>query len=88
MDYLVHFFSRLDIDRGSLPLYVGIGGRVKFEDNDDNLVGVRIPLGATYLFEDAPIDVFFEVVPIMDLSPETKFRLNAALGFRYFFGSK
>ena len=87
-DYLFHFFSRLDVDRGSLPLYVGIGGRVKFKDNADDLIGVRIPLGASYLFADAPIDIFLEVVPLMDLAPKTKFRLNAALGFRYFFGSK
>lgn len=88
LDYLVHFFSRLDVDRGTLPLYVGIGGRVKFKDNADDLIGVRIPLGASYLFADAPIDIFLEVVPLMDLAPKTKFRLNAAIGFRYFFGSK
>jgi hypothetical protein len=84
-DYLVHFFNRLDVDRGSLPLYVGIGGRVKFLDEDD-LVGIRVPLGAAYLLEGVPVDIFFEVVPLMDVAPETEFRMNAAIGFRYFFG--
>ena len=86
-DYVKHFFDLIDVSKGSLPLYVGIGGRVKFGENDD-FIGVRIPVGLAYLFEGIPLDVFLEVVPLLDVAPDTEFTLNAAIGVRYFFGAK
>lgn len=83
-DYLWHFFDRVRIEEGQLPLYVGVGGRIK-DRNEDADVGVRFPLGATYLFEDAPLDVFLEVVPILEVAPDSDLRLNAATGVRYYF---
>lgn len=83
VDYLFHNFRVIKVESGQLPLYIGIGGRVKFED--DTRVGVRIPVGLCYLFENHPIDIFFEVVPIIDLAPETEMDLSVALGIRYFF---
>ena len=85
-DYLVHFFDLIDLDRGALPLYAGIGGRVKLGDEEDR-VGVRVPVGLAYLFPRLPLDAFLEVVPLLDLNPETELNLNAAVGVRYFFGS-
>lgn len=82
-DYLWHFFDRVRIEEGRIPLYVGIGGRIK--DRNDTDVGVRFPFGATYLFDDAPVDVFLEVVPILDVAPESEVRMNAAAGVRYYF---
>ena len=67
-DYLLHNFDLIEVDRGKLPVYFGVGGRVKFES--DSKVGVRIPVGLTYIFEGMPIDIFFEVVPLLDLIPE------------------
>ncbi|UCH66063.1 MAG: hypothetical protein JSW63_02715, partial [Ignavibacterium sp.] len=66
------------------PIYYGIGARLKFGEEDTKLA-VRIPVGAAYLFEDAPVDIFLEVVPMLELIPKTKFQFNAALGARYFF---
>ncbi|NNE43848.1 MAG: hypothetical protein HKN12_06550 [Gemmatimonadetes bacterium] len=83
-DYLWHFFNRVDIDPGRLPLYIGVGGRIKTADKDD-LVGVRVPFGATYILDDAPVDIFLELVPLMDIAPDTEFRLNAAVGARFYF---
>ena len=82
-DFLWHFFP-FEVDTGELPLYVGVGGRIKFYD-DASRAGVRIPLGITYLFSDAPIDVYLEVAPIIDFSPETEVRSNGGLGIRYYF---
>jgi hypothetical protein len=31
------------------------------------------------------VDIFLEVVPILDLAPKTDFKINAAIGARYFF---
>jgi hypothetical protein len=83
-DYLFHNFDLISVEQGRLPVHFGIGGRVKFED--DSKFGVRIPIGLTYIFDGAPLDVFFEVVPILDLVPDTEFTANGAVGIRYFFG--
>ena len=82
-DYLLHSFRLIDVPEGKLPFYYGIGGRLK--TSDKTRLGVRVPLGLAYLFQTAPIDIFLEVVPILDFIPKTDFRINAALGARYYF---
>jgi len=90
-DYLSHNFALLEVEQGQLPFYYGIGGRIRFtdkergRDDDKTRLGVRLPLGLAYLFEKVTLDIFVEVVPILDLVPETEFGLNAAIGLRYFF---
>lgn len=91
-DYLSHNFSLLKVEEGQLPFYYGIGGRLKLINLDDKKggdhktrVGVRLPLGLAYLFAKVTLDLFVEVVPVLDLVPETEFDLNAAIGVRYFF---
>jgi hypothetical protein len=74
-DYLLHSLG------SSLGFYYGIGGRVKLDE--DRRAGLRLPLGVTYITESS-IDIFFEVAPLLDLAPSTNFRLNAAIGLRYF----
>lgn len=94
-DYLIHNFGLLktgDIG-GRLPVYFGVGGRLKLENNDNNngrnnhdaLLGVRIPLGISYLFTKAPVDIFAEIVPVLDVVPDTHFDINGAIGVRYYF---
>jgi len=82
-DYVWHSFNLIHVSSGKLPLYYGIGGRAIF--SDDPLLGVRVPLGLNYLFDDAPIDIFAEIVPILDLIPETDFDLGGGLGVRFWF---
>jgi hypothetical protein len=84
-DYLFHNFQLINFEtKGKWLVYYGIGARLKFGDKDTQLA-VRIPVGIEYLFGDAPIDTFLEVVPMLELIPKTKFQFNAALGARYFF---
>ncbi len=82
-DYIFHNFTLIRISEGKLPFYYGIGGRIKTAEKSQ--IGVRVPLGLAYIFADVPVDIFLEVVPILDLAPKTDFRINAALGARYFF---
>jgi len=87
-DYLIHNFSLIQVEKGRMPFYFGIGGRIRFaEGNRDDNVGIRVPFGVTYMFQDAPVDIFFEIVPILDLTPSTDIDFNGAVGIRYFFGS-
>ena len=82
-DYIFHNFTLITIPEGKLPFYYGIGARIKTAN--DTKLGVRVPLGLAYLFNSAPIDIFLEIVPILDLTPKTDFAINAALGARYYF---
>lgn len=94
-DYLYHrnyYFDSPDLE-GTLPWYFGIGGRMKLSDDndpgrrnvDDDLLGVRFPVGIGKIFDEAPIELFVELVPIIDIAPETDFSINGALGARYYF---
>jgi hypothetical protein len=82
-DYVWHNFSLIPVSSGKLPLYYGIGGRVIL--SDDPLLGVRIPVGLDYQFASAPIDIFAEIVPILDLIPSTNFNLGGGIGVRFWF---
>ncbi|MFC1608020.1 hypothetical protein ACFL47_08620 [Candidatus Latescibacterota bacterium] len=86
-DLLHHNWTLLQrefgITRGALPLYYGIGGRLKLAD--ETRIGFRFVVGVSYLIEDGPMDAFFEIAPIMDIAPETKLNGNVALGLRYWF---
>ena len=83
-DYLVHNYGVFRVSKGYMPFYYGIGARLKTQNNDSR-VGIRFPVGVNYLFARDPIDIFFELVPILDVTPSTEFSLNASLGARYFF---
>jgi len=85
-DYLWHSYNLIKVDKGTMPVYYGVGGRVLL--GDEGNVGVRIPVGVNYLFANDPIGLFFEVAPVLDLAPSTTFDLSANVGIRYYFGSK
>jgi hypothetical protein len=82
-DYLWHNYDLIQVPSGKFPLYYGIGGRVIF--SNDPLVGIRIPVGLDYQFEGGQVDIFFEIVPILDLVPSTKFNAGAGIGARFWF---
>ena len=94
-DYLWHNFGLLNQSQvqGRLPVYFGVGARLKMQDgdtghnggNDNALFGVRFPLGVAWIAPSAPVDVFFEIAPILDLLPGTDLSFNAAIGVRYWF---
>jgi hypothetical protein len=60
---------------------------LRFDEGSDEgtTAGVRVPVGVSYLFERSPVDLFGEVVPILDVSREADFELNAVVGLRYYF---
>jgi hypothetical protein len=82
-DYLYHDFNLFNVNKGKLPLYFGIGFRIRIGNEDR--IGIRIPVGICYIFEQSPLDTFFELGPVLDLTPATKLRLTASVGIRYFF---
>ncbi len=82
-DYLVHNFKLISVNQGQLPLYFGIGAKLVFAN--EPIFGARIPLGINYIFGDAPLDLFGEIVPGLNLIPSTDFDLEGGIGIRYWF---
>lgn len=96
-DYLFHKMDLIPVSKGRLPLYFGPGLRMRswgsngYYVNGESYkgsrvdIGVRFPVGLAYLFDNAPVDVFIEVVPTMGILPSTSFDFDAAVGGRYWF---
>jgi hypothetical protein len=82
-DYLRHNFKLIGINQGQLPVYYGIWAKVVFAN--DPVVGIRVPLGINYIFGDAPLDLFAEIVPTLNLIPATEFDFGGGIGIRYWF---
>ena len=82
-DYLFHRFEFLTPEKGFMSLYYGIGGRIHISGRE--AIGVRLPVGISYHFEQAPFELFFEIVPIFDIVPGTEFSGNSGLGARFYF---
>jgi hypothetical protein len=92
-DYLWHNFDLLENPggvNGKLPVYFGVGARLKFRDgegrhdDDDTVFGIRAPFGISYLFDGEPFDLFAEVAPILDLAPDVELNVSLAVGMRFY----
>ncbi len=84
MDYLWHSF---DVIRSSerFPLYYGIGGRINSGAGYDASIALRGVFGIAWLPHRAPLDVFLELVPSLQLTSTAGFGLDAGIGARYYF---
>jgi len=83
--YIHHVYGVLNVPKGKLPLYFGAGLRWMYREHKDNKLGIRIPAGIEYQFQDLPMGAFFELVPVLNLRPDTDFDLEGGIGIRYFF---
>lgn len=84
-DFLFHKFNLFHVGEGELPLYFGVGGRVKFVEHGDNRAGIRGPVGLSYFIPHSRFEVFAEVAPILDVAPTTSLEWNGGVGFRFYF---
>ena len=85
-DVLWHNFDLIPVSHGRLPFYFGVGGLLRFrDDNQDNQVGIRVPVGLSYMFDRAPVDIFVEVAPAIDLAPSVRGDITGGIGIRYWF---
>lgn len=84
-DYLYHrvYFFDADDYEGVIPVYFGIGGRTVM--SDDPRIGIRFPVGIGRTLREYPVEFFLEIVPILDIVPDSEFDINGALGIRYYF---
>ena len=82
-DYLLHDFSKFRVNESKMPFYYGIGFRIKEEENEDTTLGMRIPFGIAYFMQSAPFEVFGELGPRVDVTPQTNFGLDIMIGIRF-----
>lgn len=84
VDYLFHFENQITSTE-KFVLYLGAGGRIKTSESADNSLGVRGVAGIDWLLKKAPVDVFFEIAPVVNIIPSTGVDIDAGIGVRYFF---
>ena len=85
-DVLWHDFDLIPISNGQLPVYIGAGGLARFRDSGHaNEVGLRMPVGASYMLENTPMDIFVEIAPGIDVSPDIRADITGGIGIRYWF---
>lgn len=86
VDYTRYNYDFITANVGTLAGYYGIGGRLLSRGADrSDRVGVRVPFGLNYEFEDNPFEVFVEIAPLLDLTPSSNLHLDSVAGFRFFF---
>jgi hypothetical protein len=83
-DYLFHVNNLFETTE-NLALYYGPGARLRIVENGDSRLGFRFDVGLVWIPKNAPIDVFIEIAPLLDIIPETDFSFNGGLGVRFFF---
>ena len=91
-DYLFHNFNIIKVEKGELGLYFGPGVFLSMYymtyygyTSGGFGVGLRVPLGACYHFENYPIDIFTEIAPSINVVPSFGFGFGGGVGARYYF---
>lgn len=101
LDYLWHPTSLASSPSFELPLYIGLGLRYwdfEYCDGpfcyDGSAIGIRVPIGISIDFNTAPLDIFIQVVPVIDFLTDdyydryddrTHFGIDLSAGLRYWF---
>jgi len=85
-DVLWHKFDLIPVSQGTMPVYFGAGGLLRFRNSgEDDQFGIRVPVGVSYLFDKAPVEIFAEIGPALDLTPAVRGEVTGGIGFRYWF---
>jgi hypothetical protein len=84
-DYVLHIFEfGRFFNLPSLALATGLGARINGPDDGDYEPGLRFPAGLSYFLDAENIELFAEIAPVLDLSPEVELDLNAVAGIRFY----
>jgi hypothetical protein len=101
-DYLFHPASLASTEAFELPFYIGPGVRYwNFSycfqglcNYGGSAIGIRVPIGISFDFNNVPLDIFIQVVPVLDFltgdyynryGNREHFGVDLSLGVRYWF---
>jgi hypothetical protein len=102
-DYLWHPMSLVSAQAFELPFYIGVG--LRFWDFDycrgprdcgygGSAVGIRVPFGIAFDFNEVPLDIFIQLIPVLDFvrgdyydfyDDRAHFGIDLSAGIRYWF---
>ena len=82
-DYLFHNFDAIRATE-RFPLYYGPGVSINYLDYHFLQVGFRGNFGVAWMPRRAPIHLFLEIAPTLNLFPGPNLDVNAGLGFRFY----
>lgn len=83
-DYLWNNYNLIKSTE-KLIIYYGPGLKVLTGGNNDAKFGLRGVIGIAWYVDTTPIDVFFEVAPVVYLIPGTILKFDGGIGARYYF---
>jgi len=83
-DYLWHVPGLVKLNSAEFLLHYGVGAAFGFADAG-SAFAIRGPVGLSYKFAQAPVDIFVELAPIFLLSPDTDLDIQFGIGSRYYF---
>jgi len=100
-DYLVHFPGAFRAPHRfirELSPYIGVGPFMAFatkdrhprgkyfdDDDDDFAIGVRVPFGIEWIWDEIPIGIGLEIAPGIVVAPSTDGVVQGGLTLRYYF---
>ena len=101
-DYLWHPATLASTQSFELPFYIGAGLRFwDFDYCDRNVcgfggsaIGIRVPVGISFDFNNAPLDIFIQLIPVLDFvngdyymryGDREHFGIDLSAGIRYWF---
>jgi hypothetical protein len=65
--------------------YVAVGGRFRFKKIEENEFHLGVRVGGGVEYNISRFGIFLELLPVVDLIPETDFDLEGGLGFLFYF---
>ncbi|MHB2026655.1 MAG: hypothetical protein ACYCPQ_08480 [Elusimicrobiota bacterium] len=84
-DYLLNSWNVLpQPSEGKLPVYLGLGAQMRTSSPNEEF-GLRTVAGIAYWLPRNPVEIFFEIVPVFNVSPGDNVDLEADIGLRYYF---
>lgn len=101
-DYLAHPVSLVSAAAFEMPLYIGGGLRFwEFDYCDRDIctyggsaIGIRVPVGIAFDFNNVPLDIFLQLVPVIDFvrgdyydryGDRAHFGIDLSAGIRFWF---
>jgi|ERR1017187_2750820 hypothetical protein len=83
-DYLWNNYNLLKTSE-KFVIYYGPGIKILTGGSNDAKLGVRGVAGVGWFIKDAPLDVYFEIAPVVYLIPGTILKIDGGIGARYYF---
>jgi hypothetical protein len=82
-DILYHMPYGVNVAQGRMPFYFGVGMRALLGKDDE--LGIRIPVGASYMLPSDPIELYAEFAPVIEFTGDVDMGLDGGVGVRFYF---